>query len=202
MDGRRFDSLIRALTDARSRRAALGGLLVGTLGLLGSRSLETAAHNPLKKCKNKSGKQKKACIKKAKKHNATHTTQAPPPPLPDPCAQCAANTWCNAGLCQPKGANSAACTAGHQCESTHCVRGICCDHPCVGTNASTVGTCPGGVCTLDCDPGWGNCSGDRRDGCVWPLNTEAHCGSCHSNCLVWCGPGVHVCNGVSCECSP
>ena len=81
MDGPRFDALTRSLTAARSRRQALVTLLGGSWGLLGWQGIDhAAAHNPLKSCKKKSGKQKKACIKKAKAHNATHTTQGAPPP--------------------------------------------------------------------------------------------------------------------------
>jgi hypothetical protein len=52
MDGPRFDTLTRALYDARSRRGVLGGLLVGTLGLFGLAGQDVAAKN-CKKIKNK-----------------------------------------------------------------------------------------------------------------------------------------------------
>jgi hypothetical protein len=74
MDGARFDTLTRTLIAAGFRRRALGGLLLGTLSLLSWWSGEDAeAHDALKKCKkidNKAKKQK--CIKKAKKHKASH----------------------------------------------------------------------------------------------------------------------------------
>jgi hypothetical protein len=94
MDNARFDTLTRSLTNAHSRRGALGGLLAGALTLLGERSEEAQAHNPLKACKKKSGDAKRKCIKKAKKHNAQHAAEAtvppslPPPPPPDPCDVC------------------------------------------------------------------------------------------------------------------
>jgi hypothetical protein len=72
MDETRFDALARSLGTAGSRRRALGGLLLGALVLVGSQADETAAHDALKSCKKKSGKQKKKCIKKAKAHNAQH----------------------------------------------------------------------------------------------------------------------------------
>jgi hypothetical protein len=84
MDDSRFDALARSLTEGRSRRVALGGLLIGTLGLLGVQWEAAEAHNPLKACKKKSGDAKKKCVKKVKKHNATHTS----PPIVHPDAQC------------------------------------------------------------------------------------------------------------------
>ena len=72
MDADRFDTLTRSLTTVGSRRRALALTLGGALAPLLGRG-ETDAHNVLKKCKKKSGKQKKMCLKKAKKHNATHT---------------------------------------------------------------------------------------------------------------------------------
>ena len=61
MDHHRFDALTRSLTSAGSRRQALVATLGGALGLLGSWAEHTDAHDTLKKCKKKSGKQK-ACI--------------------------------------------------------------------------------------------------------------------------------------------
>ena len=88
MDEIRFDSLTRSLTTAGSRRRALVATLGGTLGLLGWQGGDdTAAHNPSKGCKKKSGKAKKKCLKQAKAHNATHTVAAAPPP-PNPCDVC------------------------------------------------------------------------------------------------------------------
>lgn len=42
MDGSRFDTLTRNLFQAGSRRRALGGLLIGTLSLLGSQTEQAA----------------------------------------------------------------------------------------------------------------------------------------------------------------
>jgi hypothetical protein len=71
MDGDRFDALARALTAAGSRRRALALGVGGTLAaLLGFE--QSDAHDPRKSCKKKLGKQKQKCLKRAKKHNATH----------------------------------------------------------------------------------------------------------------------------------
>src|SRR5688572_25780521 len=75
MDGSHFDTLSRTFSTTGSRRRALGGLLLGALGLLnGGGAEDAAAHNLKAKCKKKSGEAKKKCLKKAKKHAATHTT--------------------------------------------------------------------------------------------------------------------------------
>src|SRR5687767_1929496 len=83
MDDFRFDSLARSLGTASSRRRALGGLLAGTLGVLGWQDQDDAVAHDLKaKCKKKSGEAKKRCLKKARKHNAQHANETPPPPGP------------------------------------------------------------------------------------------------------------------------
>jgi hypothetical protein len=77
MDADRFDTISRSLSTTSSRRGALrllAGSLVGSLVRLGAGDAE--AHNALEKCKKKSGKEKKKCIKKAKAHNATHRAPA------------------------------------------------------------------------------------------------------------------------------
>src|SRR5688572_27596369 len=60
MDADRFDTLSRSLSTTPSRRGALrvlAGSLLGGLITLGAEDGD--AHDPLKKCKKKSGKQKK-----------------------------------------------------------------------------------------------------------------------------------------------
>src|SRR5688500_2145816 len=117
MDTQKFDALTRRLADgqtrslrtAGSRRPVLVGLLAGAIGLLDwGEAEEAGAHNILKKCKKiKDKAKKKACVKKAKKHNATHTTLIPSsPPPPPPCGgtcsgdtpQCCAETGFCASL--------------------------------------------------------------------------------------------------------
>ena len=126
MDGPRFDILTRALTAPGSRRRALAAALAGVLGSLDwLASDDTAAHNPLKKCKKKSGKQKKACIRKAKKHNATHVVAAPPP-TPVPPAGCPIGTKPCEGTCIP---TNQCCTTA-DCPPTYqnrCCNGVCTD---------------------------------------------------------------------------
>ena len=62
MDGFTFDRLTRDLSSGGSRRHVLGGLLAGTLGLLGAQTEDAAAKN-CKKIKNKA--KRKKCLAKA-----------------------------------------------------------------------------------------------------------------------------------------
>src|SRR5687767_13492606 len=87
MDGPRFDTLTRSLTTTGSRRRALGGLLLGSLGRLGSRADEaTAKKKPCPPCKKrKKGKCKKkpdrtACNGGTCQGGNCVATQSPPPP--------------------------------------------------------------------------------------------------------------------------
>jgi hypothetical protein len=117
MDGIRFDALARSLSIPGSRRRALGGLLLGSLGLLSRTEAEDAiAHNLKAKCKKKSGEAKKKCLKKAKKHQATHS--GPP------------STLSGGSGCTPD-----------------CAGKACGDDGCGGSCDCTGGTCDNGVCT-------------------------------------------------------
>jgi hypothetical protein len=83
MDPHRFDGLLRLLAATPSRRGTLrllAGSVFGGLFTFGAGDID--AHDALKTCKKKSGKQKKKCLKKAKKHNATHVVQTSPPVSP------------------------------------------------------------------------------------------------------------------------
>ena len=87
MDGSHFDRLTRSLPLASSRRRAVAGLFLGSLGLRSWRNAKDAdAHDLLTACKKKSGKQKKKCLKKAKAHNAQHAAEPPAPPCIGRCA--------------------------------------------------------------------------------------------------------------------
>src|SRR5215217_820700 len=81
MDATRFEPFLRSLTISPSRRRAvrlLAALVLGSPEALGS--TDAGAHNALKKCKKIADKDKrKQCKRQAKKHNAQHTNEAPPP---------------------------------------------------------------------------------------------------------------------------
>ena len=85
MDDVRFDALTRSVTSGWRRRAVIAAIGATLAPLLGGADAD--AHNPLKACKKKSGKQKKACIKKAKAHNAQHAAALLPPPPPPSCSE-------------------------------------------------------------------------------------------------------------------
>src|SRR5687767_10268917 len=106
MDDSRFDTLTRSLGTAGSRRRALGGLLAGTLGILGWHGGdESAAHDLKKKCKKKSGEAKKKCIKKAKKHAAEHAALT--------CTPNCVGKQCGDNGC---GVACGTCTGGRTCQ--------------------------------------------------------------------------------------
>ena len=81
MDGSRFDALTRSLTTRGSRRRALGGLLLGSLGLVSRGRAEDAGAHDKTLCREIRDKtRRKKCVKKAKKHTANHTTTVPVAP--------------------------------------------------------------------------------------------------------------------------
>lgn len=54
---------------------------------------------------------------------------------------------------------------------------------------------PNRVCTLQCEPGWGDCDGDPDTGCETDLlTTAAHCGQCGNACP------ADPANALSCSC--
>src|SRR5215207_9125031 len=109
MDADRFDSLVRSLTGARSRRGALRGLLAGSLGLLGWSPAEDTTAKNCKKITNKA--KRKKCLAKAR-------GQTPVVP-PSPCVpQCAATNACDGDGC---GNSCGVCTAPTVCVGGSCV---------------------------------------------------------------------------------
>ena len=178
MDDVRFDSLARALTDAHSRRCALGGLLAWALGLLGVLSQEVEAHDPVKACKKKSGDAKKKCLKKAKKHNAQHASEtslpppssptsppaspiSPPPsvecvgqPTATPCTGGAGECWHDQCYFEPTCNTWAQSLGGRWCTShAECCSGSCSSSICAkgGPGAPCLGPARGG--SIDCTSG-------------------------------------------------
>ncbi len=173
MNDDRFDSLLHSLAATPSRRGALGLLASSALGLLGwSAAPEAGAHNALKACKKKSGKQKKKCLKKARAHNATHAIPQPPP-------------VCTPGL-EP---------CGNRCvdpgtDTNHCGG---CNRRCAFPHAAA--TCGAGQCQMGvCDAGFADCNGSVADGCEIDTQTDAaNCGICGRNC-----PQAEECCGGAC----
>src|SRR3954447_14282292 len=98
MDGSQFDSLLRTLTAARSRRGALLGLLGGALGPLGL--TDTSARHHKKKKKKKSP-----------------PAVPPPPQCPASCPAC--QTCTNGQSCTPA-ANDTTCDSDGRCLNGTC----------------------------------------------------------------------------------
>lgn len=193
MDAEHFDTITRTLTTAGSRRRALGGLLLGSLGLLiGKGTEDAAAHDPRLTCKKLKGDRKKKCLKKAKKHNAQHAAEGSscPPSCPvcqacDPATgQCVAanhgavcgtqsetgggairccNGVCPDPTCRPFGNTGVECFSSYECEELNCCRG------------RAFVTCPPDLETCHC---WGSPPGE-------PCGSDADCRTAGSVCV--CG---------------
>ena len=192
MDPHRFDSLTRALTNARSRRGTLLSLLGGALGLLGL--AETAA----KKGKDVRGEGKNKKKKKKKKKRpspasltpvslppppadpGTVPSPPPPPPLPPPVCtptSCTGKRTCQNGIC--------ACPSGTKfCEFEGECEGCCSNAEC----------CNGAV---PCPPESQTCVDDGiKAVCGCRPGTEELCGG---KCLAPCGQ-FQLRNPVTCGC--
>jgi len=92
MDAHRVDSLASALAAAGSRRGLLGGLLLGTVGLVGWADTHEAAAKSCKKIKDK--KKRKKCLQRAQGTAA----QLPAGDPPSPALACGAGGPCRVFL--------------------------------------------------------------------------------------------------------
>jgi hypothetical protein len=201
MDGPRFDTLTKRLATPGSRRRALTALVAGSLSLLGWASTEDiGAHNALEECKKKSGKAKKRCIKKARAHNATHTTT---PRCTPSCAgkECGPDEC--SGVC-------GTCGAGERCEAGQCVcvpqcGGRTCGSDGCGSQCGTcrdVETCQDGNCTCAA-PGPGDSCSSAAECCAYTALDERSCtrgdGFC-SSIFSTCRYGLGGRCSNSCDC--
>lgn len=137
MDGSRFDALTRTLTVAGSRRRALGGLLAGASGVLGTTAGDAAA------------KKKKPCpaCKKRKKGKCKGQ-------LPDG-ASCPGGT-CQGGKCVPPTSECAGQPDNARCGELgrgHCLAGVCNPRPTCGEHSTLIedGDCSV-CCSGECEP--------------------------------------------------
>ena len=94
-----------------------------------------------------------------------------------------------------------ACPTGQTLCGTACVNLVTDSRNCgrCGTVCPTVANgaavCIQGVCGFNCSPGWGNCDGNRANGCEVSLNTDSrNCGRCGTVCSAGatCGNGICV----------
>ncbi len=201
MDGSDFDTLARSLTTARSRRGALTGLLLGSLGLLGIVAEEAAAKN-CKKIKNK--QKRKKCLAKA-------TLCVPSCAFAfcgddgcgGSCGTCAAPETCLNGrcVCLPKCAGKACgpdgcgdvcgtCTDGRTCQSGQCA---C---PAVECNGACVPTCDGDTVR---DPRDCTCCTRAFGTCGTALSKPCCSGICRDSGQVCCDSCEGLANGDPCE---
>jgi hypothetical protein len=81
---------------------------------------------------------------------------------------------CDAGWgdCDDDASNG--CETATSSSVQHCLG---CGNACPGGAHATAACKPGG-CGLDCDSGWGDCSGGTADGCETQLTSNAHCRAC------------------------
>jgi hypothetical protein len=115
MDGSQFDTLLRGLTIARSRRGAVVGLLGGALGVLGLTKSEA---------KHKKKKKKKGGSPPVSPPASPPASPPVSPPSPPPCTpQCSGKT-CGSDGC---GGSCGPCTGGVCLANDSC--GQSCDQP-------------------------------------------------------------------------
>jgi hypothetical protein len=151
LDGSQFDTLLRGLTTAKSRRGAVLGLVGGAIGLL--RLTESEAKHK----------------KKHKKKKSRGSPPAPPPtspPSPPPPTGCQRQ-------CQGKSCGDDGC--GGSCgpcvgATTQCCNGACVDLATDPANCGLCGqACPSGECYR------GSCTCPNNDASLCP-NASCICG--------------------------
>ena len=175
MDASRFDSFLRRWA---TRRRAIGGLLLGSLGAAGALPGEGLAKRKKKK-------------KKKKKNNDT--------PTPAGCPNgCAFNERCAGNQCVPfcisgtSPCNAACCLDGAEtCQNGVCVQ-LCADRrpPCGGACCGDGVACVDGACGPNC-----------------PVDQEPCAGRCcaagticvEEVCIPPCLPPGHLCGSVCCQ---
>jgi hypothetical protein len=123
--------------------------------------------------------------------------------------ECAAGSYCRAGICTTLADNGATCSRDDECESGNCVDGLCCDTGCSGQcEACNVpgkrGTCspatgkPVGTraaCAGEGSLCGGACDGTDRLGCTYPgfgtLCVEPSCANDRATVAAFCnGSGL------------
>ena len=87
---------------------------------------------------------------------------------------------CNAGYYDCDGDRSNGCEAGGPNDLSNCGG---CAQPCDGVQHVTAATCVNATCDYQqCAPLYGDCDGNRSNGCERPTNTLSDCGGCATPC--------------------
>lgn len=134
------------------------------------------------------------------------------------CVGCLQNSDCSSGNCQMAShtcglaANGHSCTNGNQCQTNHCVNGVCCDHTCNGTcqactNALTGaadGTCadvkagtppvPASQCAASTCGNTGNCAAGHV---CEQVTSGSNCGT-GPTCMGNTFHGQQTCSNMTC----
>src|SRR4051812_12300872 len=180
MDGSQFDTLLRGLTTARTRRGAALGLLGGAAGLLGLTTAEAKHHKK----------------KKKKKTSPPAVPPAPPSPPPPPAPQCptscpSCQECVNGQSCTPKG-NGSSCE-GNPCKA--CQSGACVDLA-GNTVCNSTGRCLNGTCNQqpNCVPFASTCSTTGAPCCA----TGSTCTGAPGTCPDKGGAGTGCLHGFEC----
>jgi hypothetical protein len=120
--------------------------------------------------------------------------------------RCGANAFCSSSACTCNaGWGNCGGGWGDGCESSLTSTTNCggCGVPCSPANASGA-TCASGVCNYaSCLANFGDCDGNRANGCERPLTTVSDCGSCGVPCSPANASGAScssgACNYASCN---
>jgi hypothetical protein len=174
MDDSRFDALARTFSHARSRRAVLGTLLAGTLGLFDlADATAKKSCPPCKKRKNGRCTRKKpndtpcpdgTCQDGRCIPSVDESSEPPPEPTPTcPAGECSRTRPCGPDCaCLDIGSGNRRCLAIGTCSGAGvCERGTCgsgctCVNPggaktgCVSVEGCPTGQCSGDSCGPDC----------------------------------------------------
>jgi len=113
----------------------------------------------------------------------------PPTDATATCVNSRCGFQCNGGFGDCNGNSPDGCEVNTGDDPNHCGR-------CNGVCSSNHGVpdCSSGVCTITCDPGFGDCDGMIGNGCETQLTSTSHCGSCGRVCTTgMCVSGMCLC---------
>ena len=185
MEHERFDSWVRTLTTARTRRRALLGLVGGGVGLFSLTETEAKHHQKHKKKKGGGGGSPPV---------SPPPVSPPPPPFICPSQRVCGATCCPEGqVCGSNGAcvdpsccsGSASC-GGRTTEGTSCCvvpsQARCCCPSSPGADDGFVECCTGAACNASCPNGGGVTIGGIS-GSQNPDGTCGHGGNAEGVCI-------------------